>query len=40
MISWAILFEEGRMPMKTGRPKVPLMLSKEEHQQFVVCKDF
>jgi len=31
--SWAIPIKKRRRPMRTGRPKLPMMLSKEEYEE-------
>lgn len=33
MLSWADLLSERRKPMRTGRPKLPVTLTNEEHEQ-------
>ena len=33
MVPWAISIKKRRKPMKTGRPKSPIILSKEEYEQ-------
>jgi hypothetical protein len=40
MVSWAVLVKKKRKPMRTGLPKSPIMLSKEEHEQLRAMASF